>query len=92
MPFLFAFFALGPGVGGFSLAYLLRHPDEWPGPTLMLAVSLALTIATQTWGVAWPRRLLPPYRALHITATRWGGLALGVILALLAYFVLLVQA
>ncbi|GAB4505896.1 MAG: hypothetical protein Kow00123_00340 [Anaerolineales bacterium] len=92
MTLLFAFFALGPGLGGFSLAYLLRHPDEWPAPTLMLAVSLALTIATQTWGVAWLRRRLPPWRAPHITATRWGGIALGVVIALLAYFVLLAQA
>lgn len=91
MPFLFAFFALGPGVGGFALAYLLRHPDEWPAPTLMLVVGLALAVATQTWGAAKLRRLLPPYRAFHITATRWGGIALGVVVALLAYFVLLVQ-
>ncbi len=91
MRLMFVLFALGPGVCGFSLAYLLRHPEEWPAPTLMLAVGLAFTIATQTWGAAKLRQLLPPSYAFQIVATRWGGIALGIVIAFLAYFVLLVQ-
>lgn len=88
MSLMFVIFALRPGIAGCSLAYLLRQPSEWPGPAVMLIVGLALTIASQTWGAAKLRQFLPPSRAFQITATRWGGIAMGIVVAVLIYSLL----
>jgi len=91
MRLLFVFFALGPGICGFSLAYLLRPPEDWISPALMLVVGLLITIVTQTLGVTWLGRILTPRYKTSLTATRWGGLVMGVVVGLLTYFVLLNQ-
>ena len=89
MRLLFVFFGLGPSLAGFSLAYLLRRPEDWPAPAAMLAVGLLMTVLTQTLGMRWLASIVIPRYKIFLTTTRWSGLAMGGVIGLLAYFVLL---
>ena len=91
MSLFFVFFAMGPGLLSFSLAYLLRRPDDRVAPTVMAVVGLLVTLATQTWGLKWLRRVVARQYAVVLTATRWGGLALGVVVGLVVCFLLLTE-
>ncbi|MBC7259917.1 MAG: hypothetical protein H5T65_11795 [Chloroflexi bacterium] len=91
MGLLSVLFALGLALLGFSLAYLLRRPDEWVAPTVMAVVGLLMTLATQTWGLRRLRRVVAPQYAVVLAATRWGRLALGVVVGLMVYFLLLAE-
>ncbi|MGQ9493369.1 MAG: hypothetical protein ACUVR2_06355 [Anaerolineae bacterium] len=51
MRLLFVFFALGPSICGFSLAYLLRHPEDWIAPSGVRIAGLFVTFLTQMLGV-----------------------------------------
>jgi hypothetical protein len=91
MALFFVFFALGPALCGFSAAYLLRYPVEWPAPAAVFAVSLQLTLLTQTWGGRRLSRLVSPQHRPILSALRWSGLTMGVVAYLMTYFVLLAQ-
>lgn len=92
MRLLFVFFALGPGICSFSLAYLLRHPEDWIAPSGVLIAGLFVTFLTQTLGVKWLERILSPRYKLEFVLARISGLAMGVAVGLLAYFMLLSTA
>ncbi len=90
MSVLVAFFALGPGLFGYSLAYLIWGPrEDWIAPAITLAISLGLTIVTQTLGWRRLRRILFPRYKAFLIAARWGGLAMGIIIFFMFYFLLL---
>ena len=55
----------------------------------MLAVGLLMTVLTQTLGMRWLASIVIPRYKIFLTTTRWSGLAMGGVIGLLAYFVLL---
>ncbi len=91
MALFFVFFALGPALCGFSMAYLLRYPADWPAPLTMCVISLLLTLVTQTWGTRRLKQLILPQHQFALSALRWGGLMMGPITGLMAYVALLAQ-
>ena len=88
MDYLFVFYAIGPALFGYALAYLFIHPQDWTGPAIVLPLSLALTIWTQWKGTAWLIRK-GVFSRFIIGLIQAASLALGVILFLLMYLVLL---
>ena len=89
MKLLFILYAVGPALFTFSLAYLLRKPEDWTGPAVMMPLMAALTVATQLLGVKKLEREPESQLALMSRFSRYGSLALGVVLFFLAYCSLL---
>ncbi len=89
MKLLFIFYALGPALLGYALAWLLKYPHDWTGPAVVIPLSLALTWLTQTAGTRCLRRTIPFSFDKTLTATRIAGAAMGPLLFFLMYFVLL---
>ena len=50
MKFIIPFFAIGPALLSFSLAYLALHPEDWTGPAVIGPIALILTIITHSIG------------------------------------------
>ncbi|MEJ2747014.1 MAG: hypothetical protein P8183_03735 [Anaerolineae bacterium] len=88
MDLLFVFYAMGPALFGYALAYLLVHPEDWTGPAIVLPLSLVLTVLTQRKGTAWISRK-KVFSQFTMRLVRGAGLAMGLILFLLMFFVLL---
>ncbi len=86
--YIFVFYALGPAILGYALAYLLRHPHDWMGPAVVALPSLILTALTQTKGSEWLRKRVR-LSLLELVALRVGGAVTGIVLFFLMYFMLL---
>lgn len=79
-------YSLGPAMAGISLAYLLRHPEDWSGPAIVLPLSLIFTVLVHYVGYiklecAWDA----PLRRESQLA-RYSGLIIGPVIFLMGYF------
>jgi len=82
---LVPFYALGPALFGYALAYLLRRPDDWIGPAIMLPLSTLLTALTHRWGYRKFEQRATVMR-LEARLSRYGGLCVGLVLFVMGYF------
>lgn len=89
MKLLFIFYAPGPALFGYSLAYLLRHPDDWTGPAVMLPITALITAFSQLLGIKKMERDPTGQLGQISRISRYGSLALGPVLFVMMYFVLL---
>ena len=89
MRLFFVFYAIGPAMLGYALAYLLHHPDDWTGPAVIIPLGAALTVWVYRAGTRWLRSKVRPDRQFVVTLSQFGGAATGVIIFLLMYFVLI---
>ena len=79
-------YSLGPGMAGISLAYLLRHPEDWSGPAIVLPLSLIFTVLVHYVGYMkleceWHAPLRQASRI-----ARYSGLIIGLVVFLMGYF------
>lgn len=82
---LVPFYALGPALFGYALAYLLRRPDEWIGPAIVLLFSALLTVLTHRCGYRKFEQHATVMR-LEPRLSRYGGLCVGLVLFVTGYF------
>lgn len=61
-------FVWGPAFLGFSLGWLVAHPDDWSGPAVIAPVAGVITAITYRWGVRRQRSLSPEVRPLFVAA------------------------
>ncbi len=45
----------GPVLLSFSVAWLIRHPDDWTGPAIIIPVSIVYCAVTYIWAFRWLR-------------------------------------
>ena len=79
-------YSLGPAIFGFSLAYLLRHPEERIGPAIVMPLSLIFTVVVHYVGYLKLERGRDAPLCLVSRITRYGGLLLGLVAFLMGYF------
>jgi len=82
---LVPFYALGPALFGYALAYLLRRPDDWAGPALVLPLSALLTALMHRWGYRKFEQCATVMR-LEARLSRYGGLCVGLVSFVMGYF------
>ena len=76
---LFLVFVWGPALLGFSLGWLVAHPEDWTGPAVLIPLSAAFSGATLWWG--WRRRPDPDDPlAVSWCAALGASLTLGAVL------------
>ena len=88
MDWLVIYYALGPGLFGFSLAYLVRRPDDWSGPAIVLPLSALLMALTHYWGYCKFERDADVV-VLETRLSRYGGLGVGLVVFVMGCFWLL---
>ncbi|MCA9576774.1 MAG: hypothetical protein R3B40_09980 [Polyangiales bacterium] len=80
----FLMFVWGPAMLGFSLGWLVVHPDDWTGPAVVGPLGAIITLATYRAGLTRYRTAsdrLRPYYVIGMTAGALMGVALFVMLA-----------
>ena len=81
----FFIFVWGPALLGFSLGWLVAHPEDWTGPATMVPVGVALTWLTYRWG--WRKReALGSERSVELLAAMYGSPWVGVALFVMVAF------
>lgn len=77
MKIWFLVFAWGPVLTGYSLGWVIRHPDDWTGPAVLGPAGLVLTVLTFRWGM---KRRAGTTPALAMLMT--GGMVAGALMGL----------
>lgn len=75
-------FVWGPAFLGFSLGWLVAHPDDWSGPAIIGPVASVVTVLTYRWGIRRQRTLDAEVRPLFVVAMVASALV-GVVLFVL---------
>jgi hypothetical protein len=76
-------FVWGPALVGFSLGWVIRHPNDWTGPAVMGPLGGLLSFFTYRWG--WRRLrtisadLKPYFIAAMIAGAVTGAMVLGML-------------
>lgn len=81
--FLLAF-VWGPALLGFSLGWLIPHPEDWTGPAVVAPLGVIITIFTYRWGIRRARsgdRQLRIYFAAGMIASALVGVMIFLMLA-----------
>lgn len=85
MKIFFLLFVWGPALLGFSLGWLIRHPEDWTGPAIVGPAGALLTMLTFAWGAKRVRTLGEPVRHTFLGAMIAAAAVGLVILAMLAF-------
>ena len=83
MKILFLVFVWGPALLGFSLGWLLRHPSDWTGPTVMAPIGALLSFFSYRWGMRRMPHISAGLRPLFV-----GGMIAGALLGVVIFCML----
>jgi len=81
----FLMFVWGPAMVGFSLGWLIPHPDDWTGPAVLGPVGVLITGLTYRVGLARYHTAdvhMRPYYVIGMSAGALTGVAVFLLLAL----------
>lgn len=89
MRFLLIILSLFPAAFFYSLAYLLKKPDDWTGPAVLLPLSFLATIISQGLILRRIRQEEAGDFRDILVASQVGSVALGILVGIMTYFFLL---
>ena len=72
-------FVWGPAMIGFSLGWLVRHPDDWTGPAVIAPLGVGLTLFTYRQGLRRRATLAGEHRLL-LTGAMVASALIGVLI------------
>lgn len=84
---LMIFFVLGPAMLFYSLAYYLKHPDEWSGPLIIGLLGLIVTVWSQNMGLKKASTAKNPEAKALWAGTQIGGIVAGIAIGVMTYFI-----
>lgn len=82
--FLLAF-VWGPAMLGFSLGWLIPHPEDWTGPAVVAPVGIVITLLTYRWGIR-RTRTMDSHLRIYFSAGMIAGALVGVMIFLMLAF------
>ena len=70
---VFLIFVWGPVLMGFSLGWLVRHPEDWSGPFVIGPIGAVVTWLSYRWGLRKVKELTGDVRLVFLGGMIAGG-------------------